>query len=126
MTLFLRLVATAAATAVAVWLVPGISLTADTTLNKVLTLLAVAALLGVVNAIVRPVAWVLSGCLIVLTFGLFLLVINAAMLLLTSWLAGQFGLGFHVDGFVPALIGSIVISIVSSLAAGVLGAKKND
>ena len=125
MKLALRILATALATALAVWLVPGISLTADTTANKALTLLAVAAILGLVNAVVKPFTQALSACLIILTLGLFLLVINALMLMLTSWLSGQVGLGFHVDGFFAALLGSIVISLVSSVVAGLLGAGKD-
>lgn len=125
MKLALRILATALATALAVWLVPGISLTADSTANKALTLLAVAAILGLVNAVVKPFTQALSACLIILTLGLFLLVINALMLMLTSWLSGQVGLGFHVDGFFAALLGSIVISLVSSVVAGLLGAGRD-
>ena len=84
--------------------------------------------LGAADAIFQTGAVVgqqfLSGCLIVLTFGLFLLVVNAAMLLLSSWLAGQLGIGFHVDGWWPALLGSIVISIVSGAINGVTGATR--
>ncbi len=124
MNLFLRLLASAVATAVAVWLVPGITLTADDTTDQVLTLLGVAVILGLVNAIIRPFAWVMGACFIILTFGLFLLVINALMLMLTSWLAGELGLGFHVDGFWWALLGSLVISLVSAVVASVLGAER--
>lgn len=120
MKLVLRLAAAATAAAVAVWLVPGITLTAETTVDKVLTLLGVAAILGVVNAVVRPVAAALGTCLIVLTFGLFLLVINALMLMLTSWVAAQVGLGFHVDGFWAALLGSVIISLVSAVVGSLL------
>lgn len=119
-----RLIVTAIATAAAVWLIPGINLTAADTSDKVITLLVVALIFGVVNAIVKPVVTVVSTCLVVLTLGLFLLVINALMLLLTSWLSTQFGLGFHVDGFWPALFGSIVISIVGSLLGGLLNVDK--
>lgn len=120
MQFLLRLIVTAAATAVAVWLIPGINLTASDTGDQVIALLIVALIFGVVNALVKPVVQVVSTCLVILTFGLFLLVINALMLMLTSWLATQFGLGFHVDGFWPALFGSIVISIVGSLLGGLL------
>lgn len=118
MRLILKVIAGAIATALAVWLVPGITLTAGDGQEQVLTLIGVAAILGIVNAIVKPLATVAGFCLIVLTFGLFLLVINAGMLLLTSWAAGQVGLGFHVDGFWPALLGSIIISIVSTVVEG--------
>jgi len=126
MKLLLRLLASAAATAVAVWLIPGITLTADTVQDQVLTLLGVAVILGLVNAVVKPLAAALGTCLIVLTFGLFLLVINALMLMLTSWVAGQVGLGFMVDGFWAALLGSLVISLVSAVAGSVLGLRDSD
>ena len=121
MNLFLRLVATAVATAIAVWLLPGITLTADTNLDKALTLLGVAVILGIINAVVRPFAFVLGACFIILTFGLFLFVINAGMLLLTSYLAGELGLGFNVDGFWSAVFGSLIISVVSAIVASALG-----
>lgn len=124
--LLVRLVVTAAATALAVWLVPGISLTAPDLTSKVLTLLGVAAVFGVVNMFIKPIAQALGTCLIILTLGLFLLVINALLLWLTSWLAGQVGLGFHVDGFWPALFGALIISVVGALFGGVLGSGKKD
>ena len=108
-----RLVATALATALAAWLIPGIKVTGDTTTNKALTLLAVAVIIGLVNIFVKPVVTVVSGCLVLLTLGLFLFIINALMLMLVSWIAGQLKLGFHVDNFWAALFGSIVISLVS-------------
>ena len=77
-----------------------------------------------VNAVVKPFTHVLSFCLVLITFGLFLLVINAAMLLLTAWVAQKFGIGFFIDGFWPALWGSIVISVVSSLLGGAFGTEK--
>ena len=98
---------------------------ADSDQQYVITLLLVAALLGVVNAVVRPITTALSCCLIVVTFGLFLLVINAAMLTLTAWLGQQFGLPFHVDGFWSAMLGSLVISIVTSGVTGLLGVEKS-
>ena len=121
---FLRLVMGAIATAAAVWLIPGIRVVAESDQQYVLILLGVAAIMGVVNAVVKPFTQVLSFCLVLLTFGLFLLVINAAMLLLTAWVAQKFGIGFFIDGFWPALWGSIVISVVSSLLGGAYGTEK--
>ncbi len=120
-----RLIATAVATAVAVWLVPGINVTAADTQGKVLTLLGVALVFGVVNGLVAPIVKVLGACLIVLTLGFFLLVINALMLQLTSWGAGVVGLGFHVDGFWPAFWGALIISIVGALLGGLLGGSRS-
>lgn len=121
MNFLLRLAVSALATALAVWLVPGLTLTGE---NQVLTLVLVALIFGAVNAVVKPITQALTACVIILTMGLFLLVINALMLMLTGWLASQVGLGFEVDGFWPALFGSVIISVVSALLGGGLGSKK--
>ena len=113
MRFLLRLVANAAALAVATWLLAGIQLTAVGTGDKVLVLLVVALVFGIVNAVVKPVFTAVTACLVLLTLGLFLLVINALMLLLTSWVAGKIGIGWYVDGFWTALLGSIIVSVVS-------------
>jgi putative membrane protein len=104
----------------AVWLFDGITLEGASDTEEVVTLVVVGAILGVVNSFVRPVVNVLSIILIVLTLGLMLLVTNALMLMLTSWIAGQLDLGFHVDGFWVALGGSIVISLASMVLEAVL------
>jgi putative membrane protein len=111
--LILRLLANAGALAVATWLLSGITLTASTTGQKVLTLLIVALIFGIVNAIVKPIFTLVTAVAVLLTLGLFLIVINALMLLLTSWLSDQFNLGWSVDGFWTAVLGSIIISIIS-------------
>ncbi|MBB1483741.1 phage holin family protein [Tessaracoccus sp. MC1865] len=121
-----RLIVTALATAIAVWLVPGITLSSPTLTDKVLTLLGVAIVFGLVNGIVAPLVKGLGTCFIVLTLGLALLVINALMLMLTSWLARLLGLGFQVDGFWPAFWGAIVIAIVGALFGGLLGSRNKD
>ncbi len=106
--LLLRLIFNAVGLFIATRIVPGISFEGDWT-----TLVLVALIFGVVNALVRPILEMLTCPLIVLTLGLFVFVINALMLALTSWIAGQLNLGFSVDGFVPALLGAIVIGVVS-------------
>jgi putative membrane protein len=106
--LLLRWVASAVAIWVATWLLPGIQVN-----GGIGAFLAVALTLGLVNALVRPVVRWLSCGVVVLTLGLFLLVINAAMLLLTEALSAPLGLGFEVDGFGAALLGSVVISLVT-------------
>jgi putative membrane protein len=111
MRLLLRLLITAIALAVTVWLLPGIHITGN---NSVLVVVVTAIIFGIVNAVVRPILTLLSCGLIVVTLGLFLLVINALMLALASWIAvNWFGIGFYIDNFWWALLGSIVISIVS-------------
>jgi len=113
MRFLLRLLANAAALAVATFLLSGITLTSDSMGRKTITLLVVAFIFGILNAIVKPIFAFFSIPLLLITLGLFLLVINACMLLLTSWLAGKFGLGWEVDGFWNALIGAIIVSVVS-------------
>ncbi|MEU5417686.1 phage holin family protein [Streptomyces sp. NPDC001407] len=108
-----KTIANAAALAVAIWLLKGITLSGENTVRKVLTLILVALVFGVVNFIVKPVVKLLSFPLFILTLGLITLVINALMLLLTSWLAGKLGLAFHVAGFWSALVGGVIISIVA-------------
>ncbi len=120
MRLLIRLIISALATGLTVWLVPGIHLTASSNGEKILTLLIVAAIFGVVNAVVRPLVTMAGACLVLLTMGLFLFVINALMLMLTAWLAGSLGFGFEVDGFWWAVLGSIIISLATSLLSGLL------
>ena len=83
------------------------------------TLLAAALLLGIVNAVVRPIAIILTLPLSILTLGFFLLVINAGMLGLVSWLLD----GFEIAGFWSALFGSVVISVTGWLASGLIGSR---
>lgn len=116
MRLLLRWAASAAAVGVAAWFLPGIRVE-----GGFVTLLGVALILGLVNALVRPVLRWLACGVIVLTLGLFLLVINAAMLLLAEVIARALGLGFYVDGFATALIGSVIITLVSFVFSLLLG-----
>ena len=120
------LVSTAVALAVAAWLFEGIwfSPRHGDTADKIVPLLLVAVILGAVSSFVKPVLQILSIPFIILTLGLFLLVINAAMLGLTAWLAGAVGIGFHVDGFWPAVGGAIVITVVGWVMDGLLGADR--
>ena len=84
--------------------------------RQLVTVLWVAVIFGLVNAVIKPVLSFFSLPFIILTLGLFSLVVNAAMLQLTSWFAGQFSLAFHVDHFVwDALLGSIIITVVSMI-----------
>jgi putative membrane protein len=112
------LLTTAAGVAVATWLFERIYFTGPTSGqqeldHKILPLLLVALILGLVSNLVRPVVTFFSIPFIIVTLGLFLLVINALMLMLTAWIAGGVGIGFHVDGFWDALGGSIVVTLVN-------------
>ena len=110
-------------TAAAAWLIDGIKFTPGNapTSEKIVPLLLVALILGAVTAFVKPVLKVLSFPLILLTLGLFLLVINAGMLLLTDAIAEAADIGFKVTGFWPAVGGAIVITVVTWLVDGVVG-----
>jgi putative membrane protein len=116
MFLLLRLLINAVALLITAWVIPGIHLGAagpHPTTNDWITLLIVALIFGVVNATIRPILILLSLPLEIITLGLFIFVINAFMLLLTSWIAQGMGLGFRVDKFLAALLGALIISIVS-------------
>ncbi|MDW4908367.1 phage holin family protein [Streptomyces sp. ADMS] len=108
-----KTIANAGALGVAVWVLDKITLTGDSTGKKIGTLLVVALLFGLVNFLVKPLVQVLTFPLFILTLGLITLVVNALMLLLTSWLADKFDLSFHVDGFWTAVLGGLIISVVS-------------
>jgi putative membrane protein len=108
-----KTLANAGALLVAIWLIKDITLTGNSTGHKVLTLILVALVFGVVNWLVKPVVKVLSFPLFILTLGLITLVVNALMLLLTSWLADKLSLNVHVEGFWTAVLGGLIISIVS-------------
>ncbi|MEU6928005.1 phage holin family protein [Streptomyces sp. NPDC046385] len=108
-----KTLANAGALAVAIWLLQDITLTGDSTAKKAWTLILVALVFGVVNFLVKPLVQLLTLPLFILTLGLITLVVNALMLLLTSWLADQLGLSFHVDGFWTAVLGGLIISVVS-------------
>ena len=110
MKFFIRLLINAAALWIATQIVPGVAHTGPWT-----SLLLVALVFGVLNAIVRPILKLLTCPLIVLTLGLFTFVINAVMLWLTSAVSESLGIGFHVAGFGPPVLGALVVTIVSVL-----------
>lgn len=93
---------------VAARVVTGIDFTGDWT-----SLAVIALIFGVVNALLGPILKLLSCPLILLTLGVFTIVINAALLLLTSYLSESLNLGFRVSGFGPAFLGALLISVVS-------------
>ncbi|MGR8009585.1 phage holin family protein [Streptomyces hypolithicus] len=113
MNFLVKTIANAGALAVAIWLLEDITLTGDSTGKKTLTLIGVALLFGLVNFVIKPLVKLLTLPLFILTLGLITLVVNALMLLLTSWLAEEFDLSFHVEGFWTAVLGALIISVVS-------------
>ena len=115
----------AVALAVVLWLIPGIHLDGPThgsaeIRHKLVPLLIVALILGTVSRFVKPVLTILSLPLIIVTLGLFLLVVNAAMLGLTAWILGPTSVGFHVDGFWPAAWGGVIFALAGFFARKLL------
>jgi len=121
--ILIRILVNAAALAVAAGLVDGITVGQGTTGERVLALLGVAVVFGLVNTIIRPIVRLFTLPLFILTLGLFTFVVNALMLLLTSWLTGLVDLPFEVDGFGAALLGALIVSVVSFLLNVVLPEK---
>ncbi|WP_446474091.1 phage holin family protein [Actinomadura opuntiae] len=105
--------------AVALWVasavVDGIDVRGGSTGEKVLTLLVVAIIFGIINAVLKPVIKVLGCVFYIVTLGLIALVVNAGLLMLTSWVAGKLDVPFHVEWFWPAFWGAIIIGVVSWL-----------
>jgi putative membrane protein len=115
MRFLIRVLASAAALAVATAVVPGIELTTGSVTSKVLTLLGVALIFGVINAVLKPIVKIVGCLFYILTLGLIALVVNALLLWLTSWLAGKLNLPWHVTGFWPAFWGALIVSVVGWL-----------
>jgi putative membrane protein len=100
----------AIALALAARFVPGIEITDE---KAWIAVAVMAVIFGLVNALIRPLIKLLTCLINAITLGLFTLVINALMLWLSSWIAGQLDVGFHVSGFGAAFLGALLISIVS-------------
>mgnify|MGYP006350348673 CR=1 len=113
MGILIRLATTAAALLVSTFVLNGITLEGSTG-KKAITLIVVAAIFGVVNAVLRPIIKTVGCFAYIVTLGLMALVVNGALFMLTSWIAGQLDLPFHVDKFWPtAVIGALLVSVVS-------------
>jgi putative membrane protein len=115
MKLLLRVLVAAAALGVATWVLPGIQLTSGSTASKVLTLIVIALIFGIVNAVLKPIIKTIGCIFYILTLGLIGLVVNGLLLWLTSWVAGKLSLPFHITGFWPAFWGAIIIGVVGWL-----------
>ena len=122
----LRLAVSAAALAVATAVLPGIQLTTGSTTSKLLTLIAVALIFGVINAVLKPIIKTIGCLFYILTLGLVALVVNGLLLWLTSWIAGKLSLPFHITGFVPAFLGALIISVVTWLLSVLIPDGKKD
>lgn len=114
MGILLRLGISALALWIATLVIGGITLGGDSFLTKVGTLLAVAVIFGVVNAVLRPIIKTVGCMFYVVTLGLIALVVNGLLFLLTSWIADKLGLPFHVADFWPsAVLGALLVGVIS-------------
>jgi putative membrane protein len=100
----------AVALALAAWLIPGIDIEGQ---QAWIAVALMAVIFGLVNALIRPLVKFLTCLINIITLGLFTLVINTLMLMLSGWIAEQLNVGFQVDGFIPAFLGALLISAVS-------------
>jgi putative membrane protein len=120
------LLTTAVALSMAALLIEGIYFTGpvhgqEELSHKLVPLLVVALIFGFITSFVKPILTFFSIPFIVITLGLFLLVINAGLLLLTSWFAEKLDIGFVVTGFWPAVGGAIVITVVTWIVDSLIG-----
>ncbi|GAA4943984.1 phage holin family protein [Actinoplanes utahensis] len=115
MGILIRLVITAVSLWIATLVIDGIELNAASTGGEIGTLLAVAVIFGLVNAVLRPIIKTIGCGLYVLTLGLVAILVNGLLLLLTSWIAEKLDLGFHVDGVLAAVLGALLVGVVSWL-----------
>jgi putative membrane protein len=116
MGILIRLAISAVSLWIATLVIDGINVTTDSTGEKIGTLVLVAAIFGVVNGILRPIIKVVGCAFYLLTLGLIALVVNGALFLLSSWIADQLGLPFHVDDFWPsAVLGALLVGVISWL-----------
>ena len=126
MKILIKLVVTALAVWVATVLVSGIHLHAHTTAGKITTLIVVALIFGIINAVLKPIAKTIGCLAYAVTFGLISIVVNGLLFWLTSWVAGKLSVPFHIDGFVPALLGALIVGIVGWLLSLVLDRHDHD
>jgi len=112
MKILIKLIVTAVAVWVATLLVPGIQLHSHSTGNKIATLVVVALIFGVVNAVLKPIAHAVGCLAYALTLGLISIVVNGLLFWLTSWVAGKLHVPFHITGFVPAVLGALIVGVI--------------
>jgi putative membrane protein len=120
MKILLKIVITAVAVWIATLIIPGIHLHSHTTIGKIETLVVVALIFGIINAVLKPIAKAIGCLAYAVTFGLIAIVVNGLLFWLTSWIAGKLSVPFHITGFVPALLGALLVGIVTWLMSLVL------
>jgi putative membrane protein len=116
----IRLIINALAIAATAWLLPGITVGG----NPTLTIILVALIFGIVNAVIKPIFSFVTCGLYVLTLGLFTFIANAVMLWVTQYVAAWFGLQFRIDSFWTAILGALIISVVSFILSMMFGKDK--
>jgi putative membrane protein len=114
-------IVSAAALGVAAWVVPGIVVSGHGDASKAWTLLVVALIFGVINTVLKPIIKTIGCAFYVLTLGLAALIVNGLLLWLTSYIADQLRLPFHITGFVAAVEGALIVAVVSWVLHLVLG-----
>jgi putative membrane protein len=126
MRFLIRTVVTAIALWVSTLIVDGITVSGESTFANVATLVAVAVIFGLVNAIIKPIVKILGCLFYIVTLGLIAFVVNALLFLLVDWLADLLNLPFRVDGFWAAFWGAIIVGVVSWLINLVIPDPKPD
>jgi putative membrane protein len=121
MKILVGIIVSAVALGVAAWVGPGIVVTGHSDASKAETLLAVAVIFGVINAVLKPVIKTVGCAFYVLTLGLVAIVVNGLLLWLASYVADQLKLPFHVTGFVAAVEGALIVGVVAWVLNLVLG-----
>ena len=112
MKILIKLVITAVAVWIATLVIPGIHLHAHTTAGKIGTLIVVALIFGIINAVLKPIAKTVGCLAYAITFGLISIVVNGLLFWLTSYIAGKLNVQFHITGFVPAVLGALLVGVV--------------
>jgi len=112
MRILIKLVITAVAVWIATLIIPGIHLHTHSTAGKIETLVIVALIFGIINAVLKPIAKTLGCLAYAITFGLISIVVNGLLFWLTSFVAGKLSVPFHITGFVPAVLGALLVGVV--------------
>ncbi|HXP18596.1 MAG TPA: phage holin family protein [Streptosporangiaceae bacterium] len=126
MKILVKLVITAAAVWVATLLVSGIQVHTHSTSGKIGTLIVVALIFGVVNAVLKPIAHAVGCLAYAATLGLISIVVNGLLFWLTSWVAGKLKVPFHITGFVPAVLGALIVGVVGWVLSLILDQRDGD
>jgi putative membrane protein len=112
MKILIKLVVTAVAVWITTLLISGIHLQTHSTVGKISTLVVVALIFGIINAVLKPIAKTVGCLAYAVTFGLISIVVNGLLFWLTSWVAGKLDVPFHIDGFVSAVLGALIVGVV--------------